>query len=217
MAALPKTNQVVRDLGHLSYEKALEIQRQTLEEVAAGVPDTLLLVEHDPILTLGANFHPDNLLFTPDQYKEKGIQVTTTDRGGDVTFHGPNQLVAYPIFDLNRHGRDLHKWLRGLEEATILTLKHFNLEGYRYPPHTGVWVNGKKICAIGIKVKRWVSMHGIALNCNNDLTPFNLIIPCGIKGHTVTSLTEELGREVTTEEVKPLLVKAFEAVFSLDL
>lgn len=212
MATTPKTA-IVQDLGRLSYERALEIQRQTLEEVAAGAPDTLLFVEHDPILTLGANFHQDNLLFTPEQYKEKGIDVTITDRGGDVTFHGPNQLVAYPIFDLNRHGRDLHKWLRGLEEATILTLKHFGLDGYRYPPHTGVWVNGKKVCAIGIKVKRWVSMHGIALNCNNDLSPFNLIIPCGIKGHTVTSLTQELGREVTTEEVRPILAQAFAKVF----
>jgi lipoyl(octanoyl) transferase len=206
---------IVRDLGRLGYEEALEIQRQTLEEVAAGAPDTLLLVEHAPVLTLGANFHQDNLLFTPNQYREMGIQVITTDRGGDVTFHGPNQLVAYPIFDLNRHGRDLHKWLRGLEEATIQALKQFNLDGYRYPPHTGVWVNGKKICAIGIKVKRWVSMHGIALNCNNDLSPFNLIVPCGIRGHGVTSLTEELGREVTTEEAKPILTAAFAEVFGL--
>lgn len=200
---------IVRDLGHLNYEAALEIQRQTLEEVAAGAPDTLILVEHDPVLTLGANFHRDNLLFTPTEYEAKGIQVITTDRGGDVTFHGPGQLVAYPVFDLNRHGRDLHKWLRALEEVSIATLKHYDLEGYRFPPHTGVWVNGNKVCAIGIKVKRWVSMHGIALNCNNDLTPFNLIVPCGIKGHGVTSLSEELGQEVTMVEVKPRLIEAF--------
>lgn len=214
--ATPQQPAIVRDLGHLSYEAALGIQHQTIEEVAAGALDTLLFVEHDPVLTLGANFHQDNLLFTPEEYKEKGIQVITTDRGGDVTFHGPNQLVAYPIFDLNRHGRDLHKWLRGLEEVTILTLKHFNLEGYRYPPHTGVWVDEKKVCAIGIKVKRWVSMHGIALNCNNDLSPFNLIVACGIKDHGVTSLTEEVGREVTTKEIKPILTQSFAEVFNLE-
>src|SRR5437868_5255426 len=117
----------VRDLGRMSYLDALEIQTQTLEAVAAGAPDTLLLVEHDPILTLGANFHPENLLQAPEEYEKQGIQILPTDRGGDVTFHGPGQLVAYPIFDLNRHGRDLHKWLRDLEEAVMVMLKELGI------------------------------------------------------------------------------------------
>jgi lipoyl(octanoyl) transferase len=201
----------------LAYRPATEIQRETLENVAAGALDTLLFVEHEPVLTLGANFHEENLLFTPEQYLEMGIDVARTDRGGDVTYHGPNQLVAYPIFDLNRHGRDLHEWLRNLEEVVILALAEFGIKGHRFPPHTGVWANDRKICAIGVKVKRWVSMHGIALNCSNHLAPFDLIVPCGIKGYGVTSLSQELGREVTVSDVRPVLAHAFERVFGLAL
>ena len=199
----------------MAYEPAFEVQRSVLDSVVAGGPDTLLLVEHDPVLTLGANFHSENLQLTTDEYRVRGIAVLPTDRGGDVTYHGPNQLVAYPIFDLNRHGRDLHRWLRDLEEAIIVCLRSFGLEGYRFSPHTGVWVHGKKICAIGIKVKRWVSMHGIALNCNNDLSVFDSFVPCGIVGYGVTSISQEVGRDVGIEEVKPVLVEAFGEVFSL--
>lgn len=216
MGAAPQFTQregIVRDLGRTAYSPALEVQRQVLEGVLGGGPDTLLLVEHEPVLTLGASFHAENLLLSTADYEARGIEVMPTDRGGDVTYHGPNQLVAYPIFDLNRHGKDLHKWLRDLEEAVILTLVAFGLEGYRFPPHTGVWVNGKKICAIGIKVKRWVSMHGIALNCNNDLSVFDSFVPCGIVGYGVTSLSQELGRDVGIEEVKPVLVQKFGKVF----
>src|SRR4029079_9392769 len=118
-------------------------------------------------------------------------------------------------FDLNRHGRDLHKWLRDLEEVVIIALAEFGLEGYRFAPHTGVWVNGKKICAIGIKVKRWVSIHGIALNCNNDLSVFDSFVPCGIVGYGVTSISHELGRDVGMGAVKPKLIEAFAKVFDL--
>jgi lipoyl(octanoyl) transferase len=201
----------------MAYGPAFDVQRSVLDEVVAGAADTLLLVEHDPVLTLGANFHKENLLFTPEKYAAMGVEVATTDRGGDVTYHGPNQLVAYPIFDLNRHGRDLHKWLRDLEEAVIVLLADYGLEGYRFAPHTGVWVNGKKICAIGIKVKRWVSMHGIALNCNNDLSVFGSFVPCGIVGYGVTSISQELGRDVGIEGVKPKLVDAFGKVFGVSL
>ena len=206
MSVAPQSNPargIVRDLGHMAYRPAFDVQRQVVEEVIGGAPDTLLLVEHDPVLTLGAGFHPENLLLTPEQYAKKGIEVVPTDRGGDVTFHGLNQLVAYPIFDLSRHGRDLHRWLRDLEEAVIVTLDQFGLKGYRFPPHTGVWVNEKKICAIGIKVQRWVSMHGIALNCNNDLAPFDTIVPCGIEGYGVTSISEELKRDASIDVAKP--------------
>lgn len=200
----------------MGYGHAVEIQRETLDEVAAGGAESLLYVEHDPVLTLGSNFHDGNLLLSSEQYAKMGIEVVRTDRGGDVTYHGPGQLVAYPIFDLNRHGRDLHKWLRDLEEAVIVALAHFGLEGVRFPPHTGVWIKDRKICAMGVKVKRWVSMHGIALNCSNDLGAFELIVPCGIQGYGVTSLSRELGRDVTPPEVQPVLTAAFERIFGLD-
>ncbi|HEY3781437.1 MAG TPA: lipoyl(octanoyl) transferase LipB [Fimbriimonadaceae bacterium] len=206
------------DLGHLAYSPATQLQKRLLESVATGKElSTLLFVEHDPVLTLGANFHKENLLLTGQEYNQKGIQLEKTERGGDVTYHGPNQLVIYPIFNLNDLGKDLHKWLRDLEETIILTLQHFGLTGVREPDiNTGVWVNGKKIAAIGIKVRRWTSMHGIALNCNNDLTPFKTIIPCGIKDYGVTSLTQETGLEITLNQAKPIITKAFEKVFNLD-
>jgi lipoyl(octanoyl) transferase len=205
------------DLGRIPYVRATEIQRSTLELVSAGeISNTLFFVEHDPVLTLGANFHRDNLLLTDKQYEELGIEVLPTERGGDVTYHGPNQLVIYPIFNLAEFGRDLHRWLRDLEETMLTTLRDFNLEGQRLPAvNTGVWVNQKKIAAIGIKVRRWVSMHGIALNCDNDLRPFEYIVPCGIRDFGVTSLTQETGRTITIEDAKPVVQKAFEEVFKL--
>lgn len=198
----------------MGYQTCHDLQNRILEEVVDGRrTSTLLFVEHPPVYSLGAAFQPKNLLHEVSFYEDRGFEVVPTDRGGDVTYHGPNQLVAYPIFDLRILGQDLHKWLRDLEEVVIRTLAHFELEGYRFPPHTGVWVNGKKVCAIGIKVRRWVSKHGIALNCNNDLSPFDLIVPCGIEGYGVTSLTKELGRTVTIEEVKPILQAKFEELF----
>jgi lipoate-protein ligase B len=143
-----------------------------------------------------------------------GIQLELSERGGDVTYHGPGQLVAYPIFDLDVSGRDLHRWLRDLEETVIRCVAGLGLSAYRLPPHTGVWIDSLKVCAIGVKVRRWVSMRGLALNCNNDLTPFASIIPCGIKEYGVTSISERLGREVTVDEVKPKLVAAFKERFS---
>jgi lipoyl(octanoyl) transferase len=206
------------DLGHMPYGDAYRIQEELLEQIKAGNrKDTLLFVEHDPVLTLGANFHADNLLLTADEYQARRIQVVSTNRGGDVTYHGPNQLVIYPIFDISRHGKDLHKWLRSLEEAIILVLADFGLYGYRMPPHTGVWLNSKKVAAIGIKVSRWVSMHGIALNCDNDLAPFQSIVPCGVKDFEVTSLSQEANKRITIEEAKPLVAKAFENVFNMTL
>ncbi len=201
------------DLGRMAYGPCVELQRQIVEDVASGRREnTLLFVEHDPVLTLGSAFHEDNLLQPVEEYERRGIQVVRTDRGGDVTYHGPGQLVTYPIFNLAEEGKDLHRWLRNLEEAIILTLRGFGLEGRRFPPHTGVWVGDLKIAAIGIKVRRWVSMHGIALNCDNDLEPFDLIVPCGIRGYGVTSLSRELGRPVSVAEARPVVERAFKMV-----
>ena len=204
---------VVRDLGTLAYKVAWEVQKQVNECVQNGASDTLLLVRHPRVLTLGANFHDENLLLPVTEIEERGFEIIRTDRGGDVTYHGPGQLVIYPIFDIARHGRDLHRWMRDLEETMLLTLAHFGLTGRRFPPHTGAWIGDRKVAAIGVKVRRWVNLHGIALNCDADLSDFDLIVPCGIQDYGVTSLSRELGRTVTVEEAIPPIVYAFERVF----
>lgn len=203
-----------RDLGLLPYEEAWSLQRALVEGILAGGEETVLLVEHPPVLTLGAAFHAENLLFPEDAYRERGIDVVRTDRGGDVTYHGPGQLVAYPLLDLARRDRDLHRYLRNLEEAVIGAAESLGLQAGRNPVNTGVWIGNRKVCAIGIKVRRWVTMHGLALNCDLDLAPYATIVPCGIRGdYGVTSISQELGRRVTVEEAKPLLVKRLREAF----
>jgi lipoyl(octanoyl) transferase len=203
----------VIDLGRMAYREAWDRQLEIAERVFQGGPDTLVFVEHPPVLTLGASFHEENLLRSRQEIEALGIEIVKTDRGGDVTFHGPGQIVAYPIFDLDRHGKDLHKWLRNLEQVVIESLDILGVQGRRFSPHTGVWVEDRKIAAIGIKVKRWVSMHGIALNCNNDLKPFDLIVPCGIQGYGVTSLTAETGRDISVSQGQAALTCAFLLLF----
>lgn len=204
----------VLDLGRLGYEAAWDRQLEVHQKVLDGGDDCLIFVEHDPVLTLGANFHEENLLLTREQYGERGIDVVRTDRGGDVTYHGPGQLVIYPIFDLTRHGKDLHKWMRELEETMIITCSEFGVEAGRLSDvNTGAWVGNRKIAAIGVKVRRWVSLHGIAINCANDLGVFDLIVPCGVVGHGVTSLSREMGSEVGIDNAKPAVIRAFQRVF----
>lgn len=212
---MSQSSALLLDLGRLPYNEAWNKQLEVAEMVMSGAPDTLIFVEHPPVLTLGAGFHEQNLLFTPEQLKQKGVDVVRTDRGGDVTYHCPGQLVIYPIFDLTRHGKDLHKWLRDLEETQLAVLSHYGIEGRRFPPHTGAWIGDKKVSAIGVKIKKWVSVHGIAMNCNNAMDGFQLIIPCGIVGYGVTSLSMILGRDVTVDEVKTVTIQAFEQVFGL--
>jgi lipoyl(octanoyl) transferase len=164
---------------------------------------------------LGAAFHAENLLFPPEYYADKGIDLVPTDRGGDVTYHGPGQLVIYPIFDLRRHGSDLHKWMRDLEETIIVALQHWGLEARRFPGYTGVWVGDEKAAAIGVKVRRWISIHGIALNCSNDPNDgFSLIVPCGIRDYAVTSLSRLTGKTVSPDEAKAPVIEAFKTVFA---
>ncbi len=204
----------VLDLGHMAYREAWDQQLLVWDEVAAGGPDTLILVSHPPVLTLGANFHEENLLFPRAAYEERGIEIVPTDRGGDVTYHGPGQLVIYPIFDLRRHGQDLHRWLRDLEQAIIDTLAAFNLEGRRFPPHTGVWVGDEKVAAIGIKVRKWISLHGIALNIDPDLSVYDTFVPCGIRGYGVTSLAKLMGEAPSVATVKEVAAASLSASFS---
>lgn len=206
----------VEDWGRLAFRPAWERQLEVWEAVVAGGPDTLVLVEHDPVVTLGAGSRAEHLLLDEADYAERGIEVVPIDRGGDVTYHGPGQLVIYPLFDIRRHGQDLHRWLRDLEETMIHVARRVGVEAVRFPPNTGVWVGQSKLAAIGIKARKWVSIHGIALNCADELAGFDTIVPCGIVGYGVTSLTHESGRAVTPDDAKPLVVEAFQAVFGVN-
>jgi lipoyl(octanoyl) transferase len=202
------------DLGLVPYADALALQRTLhAQRVAGAIPDTLLLLEHPPVITLGKAFHPEHLRYAREFYAQQGIELHPTDRGGDVTCHNPGQLVGYPIFDVSLHGRDLHKFLRDIEQAIIDALREFSVEAHREAGYTGVWVGDAKIAAIGVKVTKWVSMHGFALNVNNDLRLFQTIVPCGIADRPVTSLQQVLGRAVPMEQVKHAMARAFEQVF----
>lgn len=210
LSTLPFT---VEDWGCVPYALAADTQREYAEEIERGERNsTLVLVEHPPVFTLGANFHAENLLLRAEEYKARGFDVVPTDRGGDVTYHGPGQLVAYPIFDL-RERKDLHVWLRDLEQAVIDTVAEFGVSARRFPPHTGVWVGDRKIAALGIKVRRWVSFHGVAINVQNDLNPFLQIVPCGIKDYGVTSLRAESDQNPTVAEVGEVFTRCLAAVW----
>lgn len=209
------------NLGLRGYQVTWDMQVELADRVKSGSlsPGVLLFVEHPPVLTLGANFHEENLRLPISEYDaQHGIEVIRTDRGGDVTFHGPGQLVIYPVFNVAELvGKDLHLWLRQLEETMLRVMTSFGLQGRRFPPHTGAWIGDRKVAAIGIKVSRWVSVHGIALNCDNDLSAFELIVPCGIRDYGVTSLTQELGMRVTMKDAAERTVRAFQDVFNIQL
>jgi len=207
----------VRWLGSIDYAAAWELQRELVRQRREGaIPDTLLLLEHrPPVITLGRASHAEHLLVPPEKLLHMGIQVVETDRGGDVTYHGPGQLVGYPIMDLREHGRDVHLYLRRLEEAIIVALRHFGIEAHRKPGFTGVWVGDEKIAAMGIKVSHWVTMHGFALNVHPNLSHFGLIVPCGIHDKGVTSIQSLLEQGVTLEAVMPPVIHAFAQVFNL--
>jgi lipoyl(octanoyl) transferase len=195
-------------------------QKEWVQKIDRGEsPNQLLLLEHPHTITLGRGFHQENLLFSKEYYVGQGINVVEIDRGGDVTYHGPGQLVGYPIFHLGERGNDSHGYLRDLEEVIIRTLKPFGIEGGRKATYTGVWVGDVKIAAIGVKFNRgrqkrgYITSHGFALNVNTDLRYFNLIVPCGIQEYGVTSMKELLGKEVDMNEVMNRIVESTEEVF----
>ncbi|MCY0864433.1 MAG: lipoyl(octanoyl) transferase LipB [Sulfobacillus sp.] len=208
------------DLGSMAYQPAWDLQRRVGQKVLDGEwPDVVLTVEHPPVYTVGRAAHGTltNLLWDEAHLQAEGIDVFQVDRGGDITYHGPGQLVGYPILNLNRYGRDLHLYLRRLEEALIQALAVFGIEAGRMPPHTGVWVGDEKIAAIGVKASRWVTQHGFALNVDPNLAHFSGIIPCGIQDKGVTSMRRLLGRPVTLAEVRPVVLEKLAEVFSLTL
>ncbi|MEO7718419.1 MAG: lipoyl(octanoyl) transferase LipB [Capsulimonas sp.] len=200
------------------YGEMLARQYALVEKRRAGeIEDTLLLLEHTPTVTIGKTAQGGDLLTSPAELARLGITVETVDRGGEITYHGPGQLVGYPILDLRQHGQDLHRYLRDLEEVIIRTVGEFGLEGTRKPGLTGVWIGERKIAAIGIKVRQWVTMHGFALNIDNDLNPYRRdFIPCGIRDRGVTSLAEELpDLGLKRPDVEPRLLRAFAVVFGV--
>jgi lipoyl(octanoyl) transferase len=205
-------------LPTIGYGEGLELQRRLLEERRAeSRPDTLLLLSHPPVVTVGRGSSPGHVLLPEDELRRRGISLWETDRGGDVTFHGPGQVVGYVIFDLRRHGQDLHRFLRRIEESVLRALAAFGVEGGRIHGLTGVWVGERKVCAIGIKVSRWISMHGFALNVSTDLSYFDVIVPCGIADRQVTSLAALLGRSVDRRQVENAVANAFAREFGLEL
>ena len=190
------------DLGVVEYREAWELQRRLHRQRVEGkIPDLLLLLEHPPTITIGRSGSLDNVLISNKQMAEAGLSLFFIDRGGDVTYHGSGQLVGYPILDLRDQGKDLHLYVRNLEEVMIRTLGDFSIEADWDKSHPGVWVKGEEIGAIGLSVKKWVSMHGFALNVNTDLDHFAFINPCGFSDKRATSMSKVIGRRISIEEV----------------
>jgi lipoyl(octanoyl) transferase len=236
------------DLGQMDYQTAWDYQESILQEnvrikstlreldlagennfksqisnLQPSTKHTLLFVEHPPVYTLGKSGNMENVLISEEMRTKKGIEFFRTNRGGDITFHGPGQIVGYPILDLEKFYTDIGKYLRNIEEVIILTLAEYRIHADRSPGETGVWIDpdnkGKerKICAIGVRSSRWITMHGFALNVNTDLNYFNFIVPCGISNKQVTSIEKELGKKTDIEEVKEKLKANFEKVFGVEL
>lgn len=205
------------DLGKAGYKEVWDLQKKIhLHKQNNKTDDIIITVEHEPVYTLGKTGSRDHILIRDDEMKEKGISYYEIDRGGDITYHGPGQLVVYPIIDLNNYYKDTHRYLRDLEEVAILTLKELGIDAQREEEFTGVWVGEEKICAIGIKVSRWITMHGLALNINNDLSYFDKIIPCGIFHKGVTSIEKTTTTKINIEPVKSLLINNFCKVFKIN-
>ncbi len=229
-----------KDLGIIDYKTAWNYQEELLQQNVLlkssarksnadydikSLPTRhyFLLCEHNPVYTLGKSGSMDNVLMSEALMKENGIEFYKTNRGGDITFHGPQQVVGYPILDLEKTYTDIGLYLRNLEEVIILTLAQYEINGQRSAGETGVWIapgvpgRERKICAIGVRCSRWITMHGFALNVNTDLDYFNNIIPCGIQNKQVTSMQKEMGQSINFEEVKECIKKNFEKVFEVSL
>jgi lipoyl(octanoyl) transferase len=210
----------VRDLGPRPYREALELQRDLCRARMAGeiTEDVLLLVEHEPVVTLGRGTRAASLPLPPAELERRGLSVVDVERGGDVTYHGPGQLVGYPILDLREHRPDLHWYLRTLEDSLITALDTLGIEASRIPGLTGVWTAGRKIASIGIHVKQWVTLHGFALNVTTDLAGFDLVVPCGIQNVVMTSVAEELLRtdDSLSRETRKAVVDGMRACFGYE-
>ena len=206
----------IRRLGVVPYAEAVDLQARLVQARRAGtIPDQLLLLEHPAVITLGVRARNDrsHVLAGGDLLETRGVEVFESGRGGDVTFHGPGQLVGYPILDLRPDRCDVHRYVRDLEEVLIRATAGFGIEANRSPGLTGVWVGADKVAAIGVRISRWITSHGFAWNVNTDLSHFELIVPCGIRDKGVTSLQRTLGRTVAMDEAEDAVITAFARVF----
>ena len=227
-------NVKVADWGLLSYHKAWQRQEEYFSHIIASKRENrklehpfptdnhLFFVTHPPVFTIGKSGKMEHLLLNEKELATKGISFYKTNRGGDITFHGPGQIVGYPLLDLDNFFTDIHRYLRSLEEVVIKTLADFGIDGARSDGETGVWLDlntasARKICAMGVRASRWVTMHGFAFNVNTDLSYFDYIIPCGIQGKGVTSLANELKEQMNEHEVKDILLKHFKEVFQAEI
>ena len=198
---------VVERLGRVEYGQALAKQEALVEaRIAGDIPDTLLLLEHNPVITLGRGAKPDHVLLSPSELAQANVATFETGRGGDVTFHGPGQLVAYPILDLNPDQKDVRRYVWTLEEIMIRVAESYGLHASRIAGFNGAWIDERKIGAVGVRIRQWVTMHGFALNVNTDLSQFSMIVPCGIADKAVTSLSEELSQAVELSEVEDRVI-----------
>ena len=215
---LMKKEAWILNLDTVPYEEAFDLQKKLVElRIQDKINDTLILLEHPPVFTITRKDTIKNILVSPDELKEKGIAVCKTNRGGDITYHGHGQLVGYPIMDLKEHGKDLHKYIRNIEEMIINLLTDYGISAHRDKRHPGVWVEEEKIAAIGISVKSsWITMHGFSLNINPDLSHYSLIVPCGITDKGVTSLSKLLRTSVSHKDVRQKLIQHYEEVFNLN-
>jgi lipoyl(octanoyl) transferase len=210
----------VRRLGSIEYGEALELQRQLVEERRADrIPDTLLLLQHPPVITLGVKARGErrHVLATPHELHAAGVALHETGRGGDVTYHGPGQLVGYPILDLRPDRCDVHRYVRDIEEALIEATRAFGVEAGRVAGLTGVWAGGSKLAAIGVRISRWITSHGFAYNVATNLDHFRLIVPCGIGDRGVTSLAALTGRNIRMSHIEDEVATAFASVFDRSL
>ena len=205
------------DLGLIDYEECYAIQKDVVRRRRAGViDDTLILAEHNEVFTIGRTGGMDNLLIPQDMLLSNALKVLRVDRGGDITFHGPGQLVAYPVIDLKDSDRDLHSYLRSLEEVGIRFLNEYGINAERVRGNTGVWVSGKKIASVGVGASNWVTFHGLSININFDLNFFSMINPCGIEDVEMTSMERLKGQKIPMDDVKTKTLKHFKEIFGLD-
>jgi len=206
------------NLGLIEYENALRLQRNLAEARLKGeVPDVILLLEHPPVLTIGTSGGESDILASTETLSQENMSVVPTDRGGGITYHGPGQLVCYPIFDLRNKGKDIHQYVRNLEEVIIRTLASLSVAACRIPGYPGIWVGNEKVCAVGIQVTKWVTRHGFALNVNNNLKHFSYIRACGIPDKGVISISHLVGHKLQIEAILPSLLKSFSQVFNLTI
>ncbi len=224
---------IIKDIGLKDYKNAWDIQNELFQEIIAiklanrdtenpiPTPNYFLFTKHPHTYTIGKSGDINNLLLSENQLEEKGIQFFKSNRGGDITYHGPGQLIGYPILDLDNFKTDIHVYMRNLEEVIIKTIAEYGLKGERSEGETGVWLDvgtpfARKICALGVRTSRWVTMHGFALNVSTNIGYFDHIIPCGIRGKAVTSLEVELNKKINTTEIKQKIQKHFSTVFKAE-